>query len=454
MPSTTARMATKDVKSPAPRARRRGPGGSWDADEVAAHLMSCRDQIVRGLGHKSPWDGLDDETLASCYGHGAAVIAKVASSGQRPEWRTTKDLERAQVAAYRHQALDHWKRINTQSRQGDRFTVVFDPERHASGDAPMDRLFEQPDLMAIERDLLAELVDDELRSFWSLVLRERHTFKSAGDRLGLTRAMVMAHTRAGRAAFNVYLERRGTGQLCVERSMDVRAHRAGKADPVRAERAEAHLESCYACALVHEPSTSAFQRGLLGLAPTGLILRFLFRSGEGPASPVLRTALESSSGSRMVATGLAAVAVAGSGVGIQAARDAPAKPPEPSREIASVGQAPATHAVTAAAVTIRTPASPPPIVEPIGIERSPSGPRPQRTKRPTRKPEPPPVKRAAPAEPAPSSVSPPPGEFGFEQPSSPPPPPPPAPAAPPPASPPPTAAPTPSALAPGEFDLP
>ena len=321
-----AGKATTQRRRPSWRARR-GHDGGWDADEVAVHLMACQTQMVRGLARKSPWVGLDDETLASCFGHGAAVIARVAASGQRPEWRTSKDLEKAQIAAFRHQALDYWKRANAQSRRGERFTVAFDPERHGHGHAPIDRLFEQPDLHTIERDLLAELTDEGLRAFWTIVLHAQVSFKEAGDRLQLTKAEVMSCTRAGRVAFGGYLDRRSTGELCVERGLDLAARRAGSATPLQAERAAAHVESCYACALVHDPSTSALQRGILGLAPTGLILRLLSRAGDVAASPVTRI-VDSGSGSRAVATGLAAVAVAGSSLGIDAATDPPPKPRE------------------------------------------------------------------------------------------------------------------------------
>lgn len=452
MSSTMTRKAKSASNSDGPFVRRRGARGSWDPDEVAAHLMSRQDEIVRGLARKSPWVGLEDDTMASCYGHGAAVIARVAASGQRPEWRTTKDLERAQVAAYRHQALDHWKRVNTQSRRGERFTVAFDPERHAVGDTPVDRLFDQPDLLSIERDLLVELIDDDVRAFWTVVLREHHTFKDAGDRLGLTKATVMAYTRAGRTAFAAYLERRKTGQLCEERSRDVLAQRAGTATPLRAERGEAHLESCYACALVHEPGTSAFQRGLLGLAPTGWILRLLFRSGEGPTSPVLRTVLESSSGSRALATGLAAAAIAGTGVGVQVTRDAPASPPQAQRSEILPSALP--RPVTSVTVTDRGAAGPPPIVEPAGIAASERRAAPRTDERSRRRRRARPRPQAAPS-PAPAPISPS-EEFGFERQATTTAPPPTASA---PLAPSPTPTPTPTtssapSTSTGEFDLP
>lgn len=316
VPSRAARTATTERSGRFLRARwSRGRDG-WSADEVAAHLVGCRAQMIRGLARKSPWAGLDDETLESCFHYAAAVIAKIAASGQRSEWRTPKDLEKAQIAAFRHQALDHWRRVNAQSRQGDRFTVAFDPDRHAAEHAPIDRLFEQPDLHTIERDLLAELADDRLRAFWSIVLLEQVSFKEAGDRLELSKSAVMACTRAGRAAFAGYLDQRASGELCRDRALDIAAHRAGSATRWRIERAEAHLESCYACALVHEPRTSAIERGILGLAPTGFILRLLSRAGDAASAPAMRI-VESGSGSRAVAAGLAAVAAAGVGVGTQ-----------------------------------------------------------------------------------------------------------------------------------------
>ncbi len=329
-----ASSATTVTRGPVLRALRRRSGDAWKPDEVAAHLMDRQTQIVRGLARRSPWVGLDDETMDSCFGHAAAVVVKVAVSGQRSQWRTPKDLERAVVAAYRHQALAHWKCVNAQSRQGERFVVSFDPERHASEDAPIDRLFEQPDLFAIERDLLAEVVDEQGHAFWTIVLREHATFKQAGDRLGMTKANVALSTRAGRKLFNDYLERRASGELCRDRTLDILACRAGLIEAQRAERAEAHLECCYACALVHEPTTSAIQRGILSVAPTGLILRMLSRAGDVAATPVMRIA-DTGSGSRAVAAGLAAVAVgAGAGVDVVSRddREPPARAKRPAVE--------------------------------------------------------------------------------------------------------------------------
>lgn len=330
MPARRVKGVTAERRSRVLLARR---GRSWDAQEVAEHLMSCRGQMLGGLRHKTPWAGLDVDTLDSCFGHGAAVIARVAASGQRPEWRSAKDLEKAQIAAFRHQALDHWKRVNAQSRKGDRTAVAFDPERHASKDAPMDRLFAQPDLRSIQRDLLAELTDPELRVFWAAVLGEAASFKTAGDRLNLTKAQVMARTRAGRSAFAGYLDRRETGELCRERCEDIVAVRAGAANDLRAERARAHLESCYACSLVHQPRIGAFERGILGMTPTGLLLRLVTRAGEVASVPATRWT-EVGAGARLVAGGVAALTVAGSGVGIEAAlNDRPgARGPRPTEK--------------------------------------------------------------------------------------------------------------------------
>lgn len=314
MPARRSKVVETERQARVLLARR---GRSWDAQEVAVHLMSCRAQMLGGLRHKMPWAGLDADTLDSCFGHGAAVIARVAASGQRPEWRSPKDLEKAQIAAFRHQALDHWKRVNAQSRTGDRTAVAFDPERHASKDAPMDRLFAQPDLHAIQRDLLAELSDPALRAFWAVILADAVSFKTAGDRLGLTKAQVMARTRAGRSAFAAYLDRRETGELCRERCEDIAALRAGTADDFRTERAGAHLESCYACALVHQPHSGAFERGILGVAPIGLLLRLATRAGEIASVPATRWT-EAGAGVRLVSGGLAALTVAASGVGIEA----------------------------------------------------------------------------------------------------------------------------------------
>jgi hypothetical protein len=37
--------------------------GRWDSDQVAEHLMSCRRQMTYGLGSRSPWAGMDPESL-------------------------------------------------------------------------------------------------------------------------------------------------------------------------------------------------------------------------------------------------------------------------------------------------------------------------------------------------------------------------------------------------------
>ncbi len=338
--------------------RRREPlllarhGRAWDADLVAAHLMSCQRQMVLGLGRRTPWAGLDAETLDSCFGHGAAVIARVAASGQRPEWRTAKDLEKAQVAAFRHQALDHWKRVNAHSRRGDRLAVAFDPERHAAPDAPMDKLFEQPDLLVVQRDLLVELEDLGLRAFWRVVLTESVSFKAAGDQLGLDKAEVMARTRAGRTAFAAYLDRRETGELCEQRSADILALRAGAADERCVERAEAHLEACYACSLVHTPHDGAIERGILGAAPVGFLLRLAMRAGDVASVPTTRWT-EAGTGARLVAGGLAALTVAGTGAGIDAATThhrEPAAPP--TRAVTSTTSAPVREAIRSPALVL------------------------------------------------------------------------------------------------------
>lgn len=354
-----ARTATTSRKGRAPRAWRRSGVRGWDPDEVAAHLVAQQPQIVRGLARRTPWAGIDDETLASLYGHAAAVIARIAGSAQRPDWRTLKDLERAQVTAYRHQALDHWKLVNAQSRLGERSTVPFDETVHQSGDAPLDRLFEHPDVLSIARDLLAELADEELHDFWTIVFTEGVVFKEAGARLEMNKAAVIAATRNGRAAFERYLEQRASGALCVERGRDIDAVRAGVATPFRAERAAAHIESCYACGLVHDPGTGAFERGLLGVAPTALLVRLLTRAGEVASIPVTRFS-ESSAVSRAATVAVTAAAAAGSGLGVKAVVE---QPPAPKAAIVRPTPPPATARVAAlvpdkirAATVIRPPA--------------------------------------------------------------------------------------------------
>ncbi len=294
------------------RPRRRGGRERWDADEIADYLMSIRRRLLRALARRTPWAGLDAETLESCYSHGAAVVVRLAVSGGRVEWRGAKDLERAQIAAFRHQALDHWKRVNAESRRGDRDSVAFDPNLHSPEASPIERLFEQPDLHVVQRDLLAELDDLQLKRFWSAILNDSATFKEAGDALGLTKREVAASTRVGRTRFAGYLDRREAGELCRDRARDIARVKAGTCDADQRERAEAHLQCCYACALVFEPETSAIQRGILGVAPTGFLLRLLMRATDIASSPVARVA-DSGSAARAIAVGAAAVAV-GAGV--------------------------------------------------------------------------------------------------------------------------------------------
>ncbi len=303
-----------------PRAWRRSGVRGWDPDEVAAHLLSCERQIVHGLERRTPWAGIDPETRISLYGHAAAVIARIAASAQRPDWRTPRDLERAQVAAYRHQAQDHWRAVNAQSRHGERHTVRFDEELHQVGEAPLDRLFEQPDLLSIARDLVAEIAEEELRDFWIVVFTEGISFTQAGVRLEMKKSEVIAATRNGRAIFESYLERRASGELCVERFRDIEAKRAGVASAFRIERAEAHLESCYSCAIIYDPGASALGRGLLGVAPTALVMRFMTRAGEAASTRLA----ESSAVSRAAAVAVTAAAAAGSGLGVKAVVERPA----------------------------------------------------------------------------------------------------------------------------------
>ena len=388
-------------------------GRAWDAQDVAEHLMSCRGQMVHGLRSKTPWAGLDLDTLDSCFGHGAAVIAKVAASGQRPEWRTSGDLEKAQVAAFRHQALDHWKRINAQSRRGDRVAVSFDPERHAPQDAPMDRLFDQPDLVAIQRDLLAELADPELRAFWEAVLGGAGGFKSAGDELGLGKAQVMARTRAGRAAFSGYLDRRESGELCEDRGGDIAALRAGTASELRTERAEAHLEACYACALIHQPRNGALERGMLGAAPIGLLLRLASRASDLASIPATRW-VEAGAVGRLAAAGVAALTVAASGAGIQAATDDRRPTPRTAPGAAPPQRPPALEAFVTPALVLRSPAP-----APMPSKRRSAAPpkrKVTRSRPASRSPTPP--SRAS-ARSAPSTSAPATSEFSFERGSQP-----------------------------------
>ena len=315
--------------------------------------MARQAGIVRGLARSSPWAGIDENTRDSYFGAAAATIARIAETGEREDWRSFRDLEKAQITAYRHEALDHWKRINAASRSGDKSAVEFDAERHDTGVSPIEKLFDQPDLIAVQRDLLADLNDEHLRAFWSIVFDQQVTFKHAGDQLGMTKSGVMVATKNGRKLFAGHLHRRASGELCRSRGIDIKALRAGGASARQRERAEAHLEGCYACALVHEPRTSALDRGLLGLAPTGLILRLLAKAGEAASVPVLRIA-ESGTVGRAAAAGVAALAVAGAGVGVKSEL-APSRPDSKS-PAAKVVASPATSTSTA----VFRPVDPPP----------------------------------------------------------------------------------------------
>ena len=206
---------------------------SWPADR----------RWSTGCARDRPGRDSTRRTLQSCFGHGAAIVAHVATnSGKRPDWRNPKDLEKAQIAAFRHQAFDYWKKANTESRRGDRHAVTFDPDQHAPLDEPMQRLFDQPDLEAIREDLLTELDDVALRDFWRAVLREGVTFKESGDRLGLTKAQVMARTLCGpRAVRGLPLRPRVRRAVPRARARPGSGARGGRRFAGGGTRREAHL---------------------------------------------------------------------------------------------------------------------------------------------------------------------------------------------------------------------
>src|SRR5690242_6171752 len=64
-------------RSPRVRAGLLPPFGrrAWNCDEVARHLMQRRRPIIRGLARRSPFFGIDDDTLEGLYGEAAAKIA-------------------------------------------------------------------------------------------------------------------------------------------------------------------------------------------------------------------------------------------------------------------------------------------------------------------------------------------------------------------------------------------
>ena len=99
----------------------------WDADDVAEHLIDRMSRIVTGLARRTPWAGIDRETLDELYLSAAATVSRLAASGERTDWRTPRHLERAAIAAFRHEALAHWKTVNAQKRRGDRDAAPFDP---------------------------------------------------------------------------------------------------------------------------------------------------------------------------------------------------------------------------------------------------------------------------------------------------------------------------------------
>jgi hypothetical protein len=248
----------------------------WDCDDVAAHLMQRREPIVRGLAHRTPWSGIKADTLNGLYSEAAAIISRIAASQYRRDWRTHADLERAVIAAFRHQALHHWRSVNAAKRRGDRDAVEFDPERHARSEEVLASIFDaNPHEELVARDWLAQL-DGEVRQFWRLLL-DGVSFTDAGDRLGLSYAQSKVHHRAGLEQFARFRALQEAGKVCHLRAGAIAAYRSGTADAITAERAQAHLACCLACALVHDRQASAVTRGLFHVLPLPAVARAFAR---------------------------------------------------------------------------------------------------------------------------------------------------------------------------------
>jgi hypothetical protein len=353
---------------------RRPRGGHWNSDDVAAHLMARQPAIVRGLARRPPWAGVDDETLTELYLEAAALITRLAASGQRRDWRVRRDLERAVIAAFRHQALSHWKAVNAQMRRGDRDSTPFDPERHGAADDALARIFDDPRDELVARDWLAQL-RDQVRTFWEPVILEGKQLKESGDALGLTKAQRQALYRDGIEQLARFRALAAEGLTCQLRAPAITALRAGTAGPVDTERAQAHLACCLACALVHEPGASALTRGILHVLPWPALSRApLWLRGLGGSR-----AAETAGGAGTLALGktVAALVCAGALTGgicttalilpgaLPTHRQrAAASMPQPRRHTAASAQRPAaTAAATPVPSATRTPpprhASPP-----------------------------------------------------------------------------------------------
>ena len=291
------------------RPRALGKCTQWSADEVAEHLLDRMPAIVTGLARRTPWAGIDRETCDELYLSAAATVSRLSAAGERPDWRTPRHLERAVIAAFRHEALAHWKTVNAQKRRGDREAAPFDPERDAPADDPLNRLFEpDPREELVARDWLAQL-RGEVREFWEPVVLDGIEYKEAGDRLGVDKARRQALYRDGIEHLTRFRRLLEEGRVCQLRAPAIAAYRAGTADPVTAERARAHLASCLPCALVHEAGASALERGILHALPVAAVGRAVAWVREIPLGRAAETA--GAGGAMLFGKGVAVVVCAG-----------------------------------------------------------------------------------------------------------------------------------------------
>lgn len=227
---------------------------------------------MRGLRHRTPWRGIEEETLKELYDEAVTTVAQLAASQQRRDWRTRAHLERAVIAAFRHQAQHHWRHFNAMKRRGDRDAVEFDADLHGATDEVLTRIFDvNPHDALVARDWLAQ-VDGDVRDFWRLLI-DGASFRHAGEELGLTYAECKVHQRVGLEQFARFRTLQEEGKVCQLRASAIAAYLAGTADAPTAERAEAHLACCLACALVHDQKASAVSRGLFHLLPVPLLAR-------------------------------------------------------------------------------------------------------------------------------------------------------------------------------------
>ena len=280
----TFRVESTAARSSAVRSRARprrlvlAPVGrrGWDCDDVAAHLLDRRAALIGSLARRSPWGGIDRETLDGLYVEAAAKVARIAGSQQRRDWRTRRDLERAMIAAFRFEAQHYWRNVKAEKRRGDRAPVPFDPDEHAEGEDLLARIFDaSPHEELVARDWLAQL-RGEVRAFWALLL-EGVSFTHAGERLGLPYRECQALYRAGLEQLGRFRALQESGKVCQLRAPAIAALRAGTADDLTAERARAHLACCLSCALVHERNASALRRGILHVLPLPAVVRALAR---------------------------------------------------------------------------------------------------------------------------------------------------------------------------------